>query len=131
MSKISLSLVLLILLAVVSPATAQDAKKSKKSKKDNSQVTLVGYLSDCQCGESLESVKMAADHTKECCLMDACAKSGFGIYSDGKFIKFDPKGSDKAKNFLVSLKKEKDLKVKVKGKMENGVFMLASIENSK
>ncbi|MFQ3608093.1 MAG: hypothetical protein SNJ55_05610 [Chloroherpetonaceae bacterium] len=129
MFKFSFSLVLLALLVIVSPATAQTTKK--ESKNDKSQTTLVGYLSDCQCGESLESVKMAAEHTKECCLMDACAKSGFGIYSGGKFIKFDPKGSDKAKNFLIALKQEKDLKVKVKGKMENDMFMLASIESSK
>lgn len=125
MSKLSMLLAALALFVMVSPATAQDAKKSKK------QTTLVGYLSDCQCGESMENVKMAADHTKECCLMDACAKSGFGIYADGKFIKFDPKGSDKAKAYLVALKKEKDLKVKVKGKLENDVFVLASIEDSK
>jgi len=124
MLKSFVYLVLLALLGIVSPALAQEAKKPKK------QSTLVGYLSDCQCGESMESVKMAADHTKECCLMDACAKSGFGIYADGKFIKFDPKGSDKAKDFLVALKKEKDLKVKVKGKMENNVFVLASIEST-
>ncbi len=124
MLKSFVYLVLLALLVIVSPALAQEAKKPKK------QTTLVGYLSDCQCGESMESVKMAADHTKECCLMDACAKSGFGIYADGKFIKFDPKGSDKAKTFLVALKKEKDLKVKVKGKMENNVFMLSSIEST-
>lgn len=129
MFKFSFSLVLLAMLVIVSPSNAQETKK--ESKKDKSKATLVGYLSDCQCGESLESVKMAADHTKECCLMDACAKSGFGIYSDGKFIQFDPKGSDKAKAFLVALKKEKDLKVKVKGKMENNVFILASIEDAK
>ncbi len=116
---------LLALFVTVSPTLAQEAKKPNK------QTTLVGYLSDCQCGESMENVKMAADHTKECCLMDACAKSGFGIYADGKFIKFDPKGSDKAKDFLIALKKEKDLKVKVKGKMENNVFLLASIESAK
>ncbi len=125
MLKSFVYLVLLALLVITSPALAQEAKKANK------QATLVGYLSDCQCGESMESVKMAADHTKECCLMDACAKSGFGIYADGKFIKFDPKGSDKAKDFLIALKKEKDLKVKVKGKMENNVFMLSSIESTK
>ncbi len=129
MFKFSISLTLLALLVITSSLPAQEAKKSSKT--DKSQTTLVGYLSDCQCGESLESVKMAAEHTKECCLMDACAKSGFGIYSDGKFIKFDPKGSDKAKDFLIALKKEKDLKVKVKGKMENDMFILASIESSK
>ncbi|MGQ9806657.1 MAG: hypothetical protein ACUVRP_11365 [Chlorobiales bacterium] len=125
MFKFPIYLILLTLLATASSATAQETKKAK------TQTTLVGYLSDCQCGESLESVKMAASHTKECCLMEECAKSGFGIYANGKFIKFDSKGSDKAKDFLVALKKEKDLKVKVTGKMENGVFMLASIESSR
>ncbi len=128
MFKFAISLTVFALLVIVSPATAQEAKKSSKVNK--SQTTLVGYLSDCQCGESMESVQMAAGHTKECCLMESCAKSGFGIYANGKFIKFDSKGSDKAKAFLVALKKEKDLKVKVTGKMENGVFVLTSIESS-
>ncbi|MFN3344112.1 MAG: hypothetical protein ACK412_00490 [Chloroherpetonaceae bacterium] len=124
MLKLTISLALLALF-VTTPATAQDTKKEKK------QTTLIGYLSDCMCGESLESVKMAADHPKECCLVEMCAKSGYGIYSNGKFIKFDPKGNEKAKAFLTTLKKEKDLKVKVKGKMENNVFILASIEDAK
>jgi hypothetical protein len=127
MLKHSILFALLILFVIVSPAIAQEAKKTKQQL----QTTLIGYLSDCQCGESMENVKMAASHTKECCLMDACAKSGFGIYSDGKFIKFDKNGSDKAKSFLVGLKKEKDLKVKVKGKMENNMFVLTSIEDVK
>ncbi|MCS6988874.1 MAG: hypothetical protein NZM06_05085 [Chloroherpetonaceae bacterium] len=122
---LKISIVLLALFVALSPASAQEKKTNKK------ETTLVGYLSDCQCGESMENAKMAADHTRECCLMDACAKSGYGIYADGKFIKFDPKGSEKAKAYLTALKKEKDLKVKVKGKMENGVFALASIEDAK
>lgn len=122
----SISLALLAIFIVVLPSAAQEKKSSPKN-----ATTLVGYLSDCQCGESLESVEMAAGHTKECCLMDACAKSGYGIYANGKFIKFDPKGSEKAKAYLVALKKEKDLKVKVTGKMENGTFALASIEDAK
>lgn len=126
MLKRSISLALLALLIVVLPSLAQEKKSSPKK-----ATTLVGYLSDCQCGESLDSVEMAKGHTKECCLMDACAKSGYGIYANGKFIKFDPKGSDKAKAYLIALKKEKDLKVKVTGKMENGTFALASIEDAK
>ncbi len=125
MLKHSILFVWLLLFVMALPTLAQEKKENKK------QTTLIGYLSDCQCGESMESVKMAAEHTKECCLMDACAKSGFGIYANGKFIKFDKEGSDKAKAFLMALKKEKDLKVKVKGKMAGNVFVLASIEDVK
>lgn len=114
-----------IVVVVITPANAQESK-SKKQK----QTQLVGFLSDCQCGESLESVKMASEHTKECCLMDACAKSGFGIYSEGKFTKFDAEGSKKAQTYLTSLKKEKNLKVKVKGELKEGVFVLAQIQDA-
>jgi hypothetical protein len=127
-SQIKFALIALALFLFIGPpSNAQEAKAKKIKQK---QTELVGFLSDCQCGESLENVKMAADHTKECCLMDACAKSGFGIYSDGKFTKFDDEGSKKAQAYLTALKKEKNLKVKVKGQLSDGKFVLAKIQDA-
>ncbi len=115
-------------LALFSVASfAQDAPKKSTAKK----VVLKGYLSDVRCGEGLENVKTAALHTKECCLMDDCAASGYGVYANKKFIKFDAAGSEKAKAFLTSTKKEKDLKVVVKGELKDGILAVASIDETK
>src|ERR1700683_5053606 len=40
---------------------------------------------------------VAEAHTKECALMPACQKSGYGVYTSGnKFLKFDEAGNRKA-----------------------------------
>ncbi len=116
-----------ILLLCSASLLAQEPAKKSASK----QQTLVGILTDVQCGESFESDKMAAGHTKECCLMPACAASGFGLYTKKKLIKFDAAGSEKAKAYLEATKREKNLKVKVKGEMQGDVFAVISIEDAK
>ncbi len=118
----------ILLLCSVSVLAQEPAKSTKSASK---QQTLVGILTDVQCGESFESDKMAAGHTKECCLMPACAASGFGLYTKKKLIKFDAAGSEKAKAYLQATKREKNLKVKVKGEMQGDVFAVASIEDAK
>jgi hypothetical protein len=119
------SAVILLLCSAI--ALAQEPAKKSASKPQ----TLVGFLTDVQCGESFESDKMAAGHTKECCLMPACAASGFGLYTKKKLIKFDAAGSEKAKAYLQATKREKNLKVKVKGEMQGDVFAVVSIEDAK
>ncbi len=118
-----------ILLLCSAFALAQEPAKSTKSA--SKPQTLIGILTDVQCGESFESDKMAAGHTKECCLMPACAASGFGLYTKKKLIKFDAAGSEKAKAYLQATKREKNLKVKVKGEMQGDVFAVVSIEDAK
>lgn len=124
-------LLLLFVLLSFSSAMATAQEPSKVAKTSSKPQTLVGFLTDVQCGESFESDKMAAGHTKECCLMPACAASGFGLYAKKKLIKFDAAGSEKAKAYLEATKREKNLKVKVKGEMQGDVFAVLSIEDAK
>jgi len=67
-----------------------------------------------------------ANHTRDCALK--CAKSGYGIVlADGKFIKFDEGGNVKALNALKASSKEKDLKAKVTGTLQDDVIHVDSI----
>ena len=83
--------------------------------------TWSGTLVDVMCkGKDL------ASHTKKCAL--GCAKSGFAVVlSDGKFLKLDEAGNGKALAALKTTEKEKDLKVKVSGKLEGETIQVDSL----
>src|SRR6516162_5600546 len=58
-----------------------------------------GVLMDKMC--SMKAMKdgqsAAAMHTKECALMPDCQKSGYGVFTaDGRYLKFDAAGDEKA-----------------------------------
>jgi hypothetical protein len=80
-----------------------------------------GTLVDVMCkGKDLSS------HTRKCAL--GCAKSGFAVVlSDGKFLKLDEGGNAKALAALQSSEKEKDLKVKVNGKLDGETIQVDSL----
>ena len=80
-----------------------------------------GTLVDVMCkGKDL------AGHTRKCAL--SCAKSGFAVVlSDGKFLKLDEGGNAKALAALKSSEKEKDLKVKVEGKLDGETIQVDSL----
>jgi hypothetical protein len=80
-----------------------------------------GTLVDVMCkGKDL------ASHTRNCAL--GCAKSGFAVVlSDGRFLKLDEGGNGKALAALKATKKEKDLKVKVDGKLEGETIQVDSL----
>jgi len=90
-------------------------------------VTLTGHLVDQMCGAELKDAAKAAEHSKECALMDHCAASGFGLFADGRYMKFDTGGSKKAKELLEKTKKEKDIVVVAEGTLNNGVLTVAGL----
>ena len=82
-----------------------------------------GYLSDSMCKGS----KGTTNHSKSCVMR--CAKSGLGLVtSDGKYLKFDAAGSDKALAALKATNKKEDLKAAVSGSLEGDTIKLESIE---
>jgi hypothetical protein len=91
--------------------------------------TVSGYLVDVKCGTTrANDAGFPAEHTKECMLMDACMKSGYGVMTaDKKLIKFDAAGNEKALALLKATKKDKDWKVTVKGTMKDNVLVVDSI----
>jgi hypothetical protein len=85
--------------------------------------TLSGTLMDQSCSKSKDPVK----HTRQCAL--GCAKSGFGLVTaDGKFIKFDEKGNEKALAALKASTKDSDLKATVTGEVRGDTIQVESIE---
>ncbi len=81
-----------------------------------------GTLVDVMCKN-----KDLASHTTKCAL--GCAKTGFGVVlSDGKFVKLDEAGNAKALAALKATSKDKDLKVKVSGKMDGDTIQVDSLE---
>src|SRR5262245_46471884 len=86
-------------------------------------VTLTGNIVDKHC-----SGADMATHGKGCVLSKKCLDSGLGVFADGKFHPFTADTSAKAKAALEASKKEKGAKFKVTGKVTNGEFAVAKIE---
>ena len=81
-------------------------------------------------GPRLEGGMIVAEaHTRECALIPACEKSGYGVFTyDNKFLKFDAAGSRKALAALKASKKEDDLKVEVTGEIQGDTIKVASLK---
>jgi hypothetical protein len=97
-------------------------------------VTMKGYVLDKMCGEGMvkkgNAMQKAAGHSKDCALSENCAASGFGIISDGKWVKFT-EGTDKdAKAALEKSKRAKGMYYEVSGTMEGDQLALASIKEA-
>ena len=111
MQKSSILSSLLVLLLVVATSVVWAHEKVK----------LTGYVVDVMCfGDHAkdkieDATRVAAEHTKECALMDDCVKSGYGLYADGKWYPFDAKGNELAKTLFDKTKRSDHLKVIVEG----------------
>jgi hypothetical protein len=96
--------------------------------------TVKGYVVDAMCAKGFASkpnpMAKAAAHTKDCALEEACSASGYGIFSDGKWIKFDDAGSKQAKASIGNSKREKGLMYEVTGRMEGETFAVASLKET-
>jgi hypothetical protein len=72
---------------------------------------------------------VAEAHTRECALMPACEKSGYGVYTDeNKFLKFDPAGNRKAVAAIKASSKLDDLEVEVTGEVKDDTIKVASLK---
>ena len=106
------------LVLVLSLAAVSLAKDDK--------VTLTGYVVDKACKDNAKVA--TGEHSKGCSLSERCAKSGYGVYSDGKFTEFDEKGASLAKAALEKSAKDKGAKFKVTGMLHDGKLMVESID---
>ncbi len=116
---------------------AQEKKaEAPKAEAKAKGTTLHGYVVDQMCAKSMAKksnpMELAAKHTKECALEEACAASGYGLfYENGKWVKFDENGDKLAKKMIEKSKKEKDFMADVTGEMKGDKFVVASIVESK
>jgi hypothetical protein len=94
-------------------------------------ITLKGYIVDQMCAVAIlkkaDPMARAAKHARDCSFHPECAASGFGIFVDGTFIKFDADGSAKALKALQVSKREKAMYYEVTGKMEGDLLVVSLI----
>jgi len=82
-------------------------------------------LVDTQC---IDKVKADPDkHTKKCAL--ACEDGGYGILTaEGKFLKFDAAGNEKAAKALEATSKTDHLRATVEGSVSGDEIKVASVK---
>ncbi len=116
--------------ALATLAFAQD-DQAKTPQGSATQTTMNGYLVDVMCGSKMATkdkpMEKAAAHTKDCALNDACAASGFGVLSDGKYYKFDADGSEKARHLLEQSSRTDNLFVQVSGTLQDNTLTVSDI----
>jgi hypothetical protein len=82
-------------------------------------------LVDAMCSEK-DAVKADPDkHPAKCAV--ACAKSGYGIMADGKFLKFDDGGNKMAAAALQSTKKTDHLRATVVGERKGDEIAVSKV----
>ncbi|MBX3279415.1 MAG: hypothetical protein KF868_15540 [Acidobacteria bacterium] len=86
-------------------------------------VTLTGHIIDKACSQRSD----IAGHKRSCAVSENCAKSGFGVYADGKFYEFDEKGNEMALAKLKASSKDAGAKFKVEGSIAEMKLMVKSI----
>jgi hypothetical protein len=89
-----------------------------------------GVLMDqaCAADSAKDGQKAALKHDKDCALMAACVKSGYGIITaDDKYIKLDQGATDKVVAALKKTDKADNLKVKVSGELSGDTITVTSI----
>ncbi|HEU4388927.1 MAG TPA: hypothetical protein VFV34_14095 [Blastocatellia bacterium] len=121
----SLTIVLALLFAVIPSQILAHEK-----------VKLTGFLVDVVCAtehvkdKAEDATKFAGEHTKECALMEACVKSGYGMFVDGKWYPFDSKGNDLAKILVQKTSRDDHLKVAVEGMLHEGKIMVEKLREA-
>lgn len=107
-------------------------KESDVVKSEVKAVTLHGYVVDAMCAKRMAgkatTMKKAAAHTKDCALEESCAASGYGLFSDNKWYKFDPSGDTMAKGLIEKSSREKELAFAVTGRVEGDKLVVASMK---
>jgi len=98
-----------------------------------------GVLMDKQCSSKAEEhilptgitggMVVAEAHERQCLLMPACQKSGYGVFTfDQKFLAFDEEGNRKALELIKASKKLVDLEVEVTGEVKGDTIKVASLK---
>jgi hypothetical protein len=97
------------------------------------KVKLTGYIVDVACGADHakdtpeDATKFAAEHTKECALMEECVKSGYGVFAEGKWYPFDAKGNMLAKALFEKTAKKDHIKATVEGMEHEGKILVEKL----
>ena len=74
----------------------------------------------------VEKVKADPDAHSTACLLK-CESSGYGILEDGKWVKFDKKGNEKAVAALKATSRKDHVRVNVTGELKGSVIHVSSL----
>ncbi len=83
-------------------------------------------LMDSNCAGKKDALTNPDKHTRSCALQ--CSKAGYGAVVDGKFVKFDEKGTTLAKEALQKSDKKDHLRATVTGEEKDGVIHVSSLK---
>lgn len=83
-------------------------------------------LMDTMCASKEKVAKDPDSHPTSCAIQ--CAKSGYGIMADGKFLKFDQAGNDQVAAELKATKKADHLRVTVDGERKGDTIAVKSVK---
>jgi hypothetical protein len=122
-----------------SEKAGKDVKETKQAPKEAKEVQ--GILIDEKCSGTAD-LRISGDtgtlvggrivaeaHTRECLLMPACEKSGYGVYTtDDKFLKFDEAGNRKALAAIKASMKLDDFEVQVNGDVQGDTIKVVSLK---
>ncbi len=118
---------ILALVAITIPSVAKNTTKS-----------WTGYLVDKACAgrilkkhEGADAQANAQKHKVECALMEDCQATGFGVFVDGKYYKFDKKGDEKALAILQGTSRKDAFEVNVTGSMTGDKITVSEITEKK
>jgi hypothetical protein len=123
------------------PAVGASDKAGKDTKETKQAKEVQGILMDEKCSGTAD-LRIAGDtgtlvggrivaeaHTRECLLMPACEKSGYGVYTtDDKFLKFDEAGNRKALAMIKASTKLDDFEVQVTGQVQDDTIKVVSLK---
>lgn len=98
-----------------------------------------GILIDKKCSAGAEvrvlstgiegGLVVAEAHTRECALMPACQKSGYGVFTfENKFLAFDEAGNRQALAAIKASKKLGNLEVDVTGEVKGDTIKVANLK---
>lgn len=105
--------------------------------------TVQGVLIDKECSVSAETrvvsyptphmeggMLWAYTHTRQCLLMPACRRSGYGVftYETTKYLSFDAAGNQKALALIEASKKPEDFRVEVTGEIQGDKIKVNSLK---
>jgi hypothetical protein len=123
---------LLLLLAVTTVAAVSQENTDRRAESRSDTVSLEGYIVDAMCGDVLakkqkDIMHKASRHTRKCGLAEACAAAGYGLFTEGDWLRFDEEGNTLANAALAESTKERELYFRVTGTMYEGVLAVVSM----
>lgn len=82
-------------------------------------------LMDAHCATKKDALASPTKHERSCMLQ--CSKAGYGAVIDGKFVKFDAKGTELAKDALMKSKAKDNLLATITGDEKDGVIHVTAL----